>query len=349
MEKKREYYSCITGLRGIACIGIVAYHVCMLCDFQGLWIYDVVLRNFDAFVRLFFIISGFSMMCGYFRKIYYGELSLESFYVRRFAKLLPFFYFSLGVNFCITKFRISPLHLFGTATLLFGLMPTHQTSAVSAAWALGLIFIFYLLFPAFTVAVANRRRALISFAISCGLLISYLCYYGIGVENDYINIIRQSVWFVLGALIYQYREILTGLHKKNPLLYVVVNTGLFAAGILFYFIQKDFGMIVGFSGLMCLCLMDRNLLLNHKLIHKISSLSYEIYLLHVPVFRVIQAILVKRFKMIEMLGTGFFCYLLLFLLTMMAVIPSVLVAKWILSKLKNMHEKLIIQVERRFV
>lgn len=335
MEKRKDYFACVTGMRGIACLGIVAYHVCMLCDFQGTWIFDLVIRNFDAFVRLFFVISGFSMMCGYFRKVYFGELSLEAFYVRRFGKLLPFFYFALIVNICIAKFRISPFNFFGTASLLFGLMPTHQTSVVSAAWALGLIFVFYFIFPAFTVAVATRKRAWVSLAVSIGLLISYLMYYGIGVENDYINILRQSVWFVLGALFYQYRTILKDTYCRYPLVYLMMSFSAFICGIFLYFVQKDLGMGVCFSGLMAYCVTDKSILLQSRAVYKLSSISYEIYLLHVPAFRIVQTIFVKRLKILRLFSNDILEYMCIFILTMAVVIPSVLGANWILGKLKN--------------
>lgn len=84
-------YENLDGLKVIAAFGIVAMHVSSNMGHPlTSEIATNVIGSMTHFVKLFLILSGFGMCCGYYEKFKRGA-SLNAFYSRRFAKNLPFF------------------------------------------------------------------------------------------------------------------------------------------------------------------------------------------------------------------------------------------------------------------
>lgn len=122
MEKK--YYGAIDGLRTIACIGIVMMHIKAnnAYEITG-FVYDTLIASFTNFVFLFMVISAFGMCCGYLDKILNNEISLESFYRKRYSKILPFFTTLVLLDIVISPSKAALIEGFANVTLLFGLFP----------------------------------------------------------------------------------------------------------------------------------------------------------------------------------------------------------------------------------
>lgn len=73
---------------------------------------------------------------------------------------------------------------FADITLLFGFLPkAGNISVIGVNWFLGLIFVFYLVFPFFCVLIENKRRAWIVFVVS--LIYNFVCanYFVVGRSN----------------------------------------------------------------------------------------------------------------------------------------------------------------------
>lgn len=87
-------YGNLDGLRSISAGCIVMMHVYVVGGYNAGGVLDLVFNqvvsSFGLFVRLFFIISGFSMCCGYYEKMKNNQMSLEQFYHRRYKKIFPF-------------------------------------------------------------------------------------------------------------------------------------------------------------------------------------------------------------------------------------------------------------------
>lgn len=211
--KKR--YEGLSALRGLGCIMIVAYHVYVLRGFLGTNpVSDHTVGVGGSFVPMFFMLSAFSCMCGYYDKMVSGTWSaVEEFYLKRIKRLIPTFYLAiilhLIINFCISS-TVNIPSLIGTSSFLFGLMPQYRESMVDAGWALGIEVIFYLGFPAFVIACKSKRRTWLTLAGTLLLLWSYFSYYAAGADpdanNENYNIIRQLIFFVTGALLYHYKD-----------------------------------------------------------------------------------------------------------------------------------------------
>ncbi len=226
MERKR--YDAIDGLRTIACIGILMMHVCAnnKYDISG-FIYDRLIPSFTNFVFLFMIISAFGMCCGYFDKISKNQISLETFYQKRYRKILPFFAFLVLIDIVMAPSKASLIEGFADVTLLFGLFP-NDISVIGVGWFVGLIFAFYLIFPFYCVVIKTKKRAWGFFIIS--LILNYVCgcYFDVGRTN----IVYSLCYFVAGGLLYQYRLKLERFSRNNP----AVCFGAVLATVILYFL-----------------------------------------------------------------------------------------------------------------
>lgn len=58
---------------------------------------------------------------------------------------------------------------FANITLCFGLYPNADITVIGVGWFLGLVFVFYMLFPFFVFLISNRRRAWFALIIAIAL------------------------------------------------------------------------------------------------------------------------------------------------------------------------------------
>ncbi len=116
------------------------------------------------------ILSAFGMCCGYYERFKNKNVNLDSFYERRYIRILPFFailvFIELSYSFLRQHFSLNET-MFGAIkesmanlTLAFGLLPNaHHIGIVGVGWFLGLFFVFYMLFPFFVFLLDNKKRA----------------------------------------------------------------------------------------------------------------------------------------------------------------------------------------------
>lgn len=145
--------------------------------------------------------SAFGMCCGYLDKMLNNQISLESFYAKRYHKILPFFAVLVLLDVVMSPSKGALIEGLADITLLFGLFP-NNISVIGVGWFLGLIFAFYLIFPFYCVLIKSRKRAWIAFGVS--VLMNYIfgLYFGIGRTN----IVYCLPYLIAGGLIYLYRH-----------------------------------------------------------------------------------------------------------------------------------------------
>lgn len=240
MKSTKTRYGAIDGLRTIACFGIVLMHMATNNEYAiNGFIYESVIPAFTNFVFLFMTVSAFGMCCGYYEKMLgknvdgTPQLNLTDFYKKRFMKVLPFFAVLCLLDVAISPSISSIYEAFADITLLFGFM-NKTINVIGVGWFLGLIFVFYLIFPFFCVLIENKLRAWISFGVS--LIYLYVCtaYFSVGRTN----ILYSGCFFIAGGLIYLYRDSLSRIAKEKKwsrwaVLIIVALT------IVFYFAIND--------------------------------------------------------------------------------------------------------------
>lgn len=198
MSTNKDHYESLNGIRGYACFGIVIMHVLANGDYglSGI-VFDKVIPELKDLVFLFMLVSGFATCCGYFERMVNKEISPEQFYKRRYEKIWPFFALLVIADVIMSPSTDSLYEAFADLTLCFGLLPKSGggISVIGVGWFLGVVFVFYLLFPFMCFLLSSKKRAWASLAVS--ITFSYIS--NIYFEAERTNIIFCAPFFIMGG------------------------------------------------------------------------------------------------------------------------------------------------------
>lgn len=335
----------INGLRTIACIGIILMHIKANVNYElDNEVLNMVINSFTQFVYLFMIVSSFSMCCGYYEKIKNNQITMNDFYKKRFKKILPFFAFLVIINTLLERTVTSVYEGFADVTLLFGLLPVNGLSAIGVAWFLGIVFVFYMIFPFFVFLFDNKKRGWEVLIIS--FILNILCKEYFFTENfgliNYAarnNFLYDFVYFAVGGIIYLYKDFINNFISKNKIISLFI-TIVFT--IICYFIPQNniiftIEMLIVFSAWLCIAIgIDNNKILDNRITKFIGGISMEMYLAHMVIFRVIEKLhLTKLFR------NNYISYIVTFCLVIIGVIIFSVVFNKCLEFLKNRKENIL--------
>lgn len=334
-------YDGLLGLRGIGATMIIAYHMYLLNDYVGASAFgDRTVGIGGVFVQLFFMLSSFSLMCGYAEKIKNGDIEWGTFYKNRFIKLAPTFYTALIAHLLLNACAHvkNPIaSIIGTASLLYALMPSNQESIVMAGWALGIEVVFYLFFPAFFEFTKTRVRSLFTLVGSILLYLSYNFYYGVGIENNHINIIYQLFPFALGAFLYHCISCMENINEKAR-----KKIAFFQHVILFllfvgwgYWFQGRLIVCIAFSLVIIRQIMYTDIFTTNRFVMWLGKISYEMYLFHMIVYRILYSLNLNAL-LNERLDSKVLCYIIFFIIEFLL---TILFSSLYRQFLKAMFEK----------
>ena len=310
MEKK-HYYG-IDWLRTMACIGIVMMHIQANNTYHlSGFIAEKMITYFTDFVFLFMTISAFGMCVGYYAKVKSGKVNWVDFYKKRYMKVLPFFAVVVLMDIVFNHDLTSIVEAIPNLTLTRGFFP-NDIEQIGVAWFLGLVFVFYAVFPLFCAMLNTKKSGWFFLLVSLSLNFVVGNFYGVGKTN----IIYSLPFFIAGGLIYLYRD-----KVKNWHIYLLLTV----FSIFIYY-------LIGGNIYACLLVSASFLLLAisigggySRIVSFISGISMEIYLSHMVVFR-----LVEKMGLNRMFGNGWFQYFITVLLVLVgAACFSVVVKKFI--------------------
>lgn len=305
----KDRYDALDGLRVLACVGIVLMHVkanIVVVTSEG-FLMDRIIGFTGDFVLLFMMLSAFSMCCGYYERFRSGGINISDFYKKRYTRVLPFFALLVGLDvvktiveqhFAFTDVLKAELwESFADLTLLFGLAPGNGIDVVGVGWFLGVIFVFYLIYPFFTWLLSNKKMAWVSLVISVVWYYALKCYFGPekGVVTGNSTILGVMPYLLVGGIIYLYRDTIkkttTTTFAKIILLTLTVSYTIC------FFVCPD--MRFEFANLIMYALWTIYAiseissqrtwtLLNNKVMAFLSGISMEIYLCHMFIFRIVE-------------------------------------------------------------
>lgn len=336
----KNRYDSINGLRAIMCIGILVMHVFANTQ-SGLtgYFFENIIPSFNSFVFLFMIISGFGMCCGYYEKIKNNKITPNEFYLKRYKKILPFFALLILFDVLIERSSSSIIEGFADLTLVYGFLPNPKIQVIGVGWTIGVIFAFYILFPFFVFLLDNKKRAWFSLFIS--LIFNFAClYYFFG---DYFvadsfrassNILYCSIYFIIGGIIYLYKENLK-IVKDNKVLYVFC----LLISIIIFLLPVDiisfkwFPMIkesIVYTLWLIIAINTNGKIMNNKFTKFISDISMEIYLCHMVVFRILE-----KMRLIDIFNDGLLSYVTNCILVLIGAITFSIIAKKLIEKING--------------
>ena len=279
-------------------------------------------------VDLFFVLSGYLIASQLFAQLKKGHaLSLRTFFLKRFFRIIPAYLFVVAIYFCFPFFRekeaLPPLWKFLTFTQNFGLY-NKDYGTFSHAWSLCVEehFYFFLPFTILVLQITNRFKNswwILLFLFLIGFGIRLFCWYQF--YAPYVNDANAGAYYgkyiyyptynrldgllvgVAIAAIHIYKSnFWNKLIKYGNLLLVlglVVLTGAyFLCESYSEFNTAVFGypvVALGYGILICGALSPNSVLYKwqSKFTTFIATLSYGTYLTHKGVIHIIQYFAIK--------------------------------------------------------
>lgn len=335
-ENKKEHYGSLDGLRAYAMICIIIMHVRAFLPYH----HAAIIGSFSHFVLLFMMVSAFSMCCGYYERIKEGSISPSSFYKRRYLRILPYFAFlciiELGLHHRIADFY----EFFANMTLCFGLLPNPQIEMMSLGWFLGIVFLFYLLFPFFVFMIDNKRKALVSLVLSLVFAFIAISYFYnppfVEKSPQMHNIIYCMPFFLMGGLIYLERDKITSIGQTHA---TIVTIGTVLLSIAYFVLRTRISNAYAIYGIelfffsiwIVYAISTKDVILNNRATSFLSKISLEMYLAQMFAFRGVQLLHLENY-----FTNDTWLYISVSLLTLAIVIPFTYVTKvFIVDKLVN--------------
>lgn len=297
-------YENIDFLRFLASFGIVMVHVLKNIEFSAMpsniiysYISSVFLMKMEKYVSLFFLISGFSISCGYYNRIKNNDISMNRFYIKRYSRILPLFavivvaeslYLLVSHNMGLSDVFFESI---ADVSLGYAFLPFSSISVVGVGWALGVIFSFYILFPFIVFCTWTKRRSW--FVLLLTILLSYgaRTYFTYKGAFSNCNFVLWSHYFIAGVIIYLYKDSISILLEKEKslcvLLLVVGYVLSFTVSFESVFIENVKNLLAW--SLVLISTLGKNWKITETRVVKVcSQYSFDIYLLHMLVLRLFQ-------------------------------------------------------------
>lgn len=339
VSTKADRYEGIDGLKAYAIIGIALMHVLANGEYGiGGFVFERLIPSFTNLVFLFMMVSGFGMCCGYYQKIVDQKISIEDFYKKRYIKIWPYFALLCALDFVISPSKESLFEVFANLTLCQGLLPNAKISVIGVSWTLAVIFVFYLLFPFFCFLIGNKKRAW-GVAVAA-LVFKWLCgvYFFDGNHivdaisvgfTSRLNIVYDAIYFIAGGLIFLYRKALAEFASRHK---IVAGAILLIATVAYFALGDNTLTMLSFcvAALVYTLGCNRMGILVNPVAKFLGDISFEIYLCHMVIYRVLE-----KLHLVHLFGNG----LLAYIFTAVAVICGSVVfsvcAKWFLNKVET--------------
>lgn len=311
MKNKLDFVDC---LRGYAILGVVFTHATNKVSNLPTWLENIGIQGARG-VQLFFIVSAFTLLYSLHQKYDTNKIGVKDFFIRRFFRIAPTFYFALifysGIDILTFKLGLSEhtnAYSFGSvfAALTFTnlLNINWLYSLVPGGWSISAEMLFYLTVPLIFIYIKNLKNAII--LVLCALIVSFsstqiALKLGIGepsmVRNEFLFhwFPNQLPIFSLGILLFfLLKNRLKGItisKVKGNILIISSIIGITVLSILNgvggdYF-PSHFLFGICFIGLAYgLGTVNKHLLVN-KISKFIGEVSFSMYLIHFFVLDVV--------------------------------------------------------------
>lgn len=335
----KERYEGIDGLKAYAILGIALMHILANGNF-GLtgFIFQKLIPSFTNLVFLFMMVSGFGMCCGYYQKFKDKKISVCEFYTKRYSKIWPYFALLCVLDLVMSPSKNALYEVFANLTLCQGLLPNMNISVIGVSWTLAVIFVFYLLFPFFCYLLENKKRAWLAFV--CTVIYNFVCStYFFNVDHiadratvnfsARTNILYCAVYFITGGLIFLYRKELTEFASKYKML---AGTILLGATIIYFILGGSTFTMLSFcvAALVYTLGCNRGVLVN-PVAKFFGSISFEIYLCHMVIYR-----LIEKLHLVHLFGKSLLAYIFTAIAVICGSVVFSICAKWFLNRIETL-------------
>ena len=297
MQSKKYYREDIQGLRAIAVLGVVLFHI-----------NPASLPGGYIGVDVFFVISGYLIMGFIWRDLLKGEFNLISFYTKRVKRLFPALFTMVIASSIAAYFILMPQETTGFFKSLISTLfyfsnfyfyaesnyfnSAMQFSPLLHTWSLSVEEQFYIFFPIILMLIYTRRKVhlfkiLLALAIISLFLSEVLIYWD--QSFSFFSSPTRFFQFIIGGLV--------SITLQKQIFSKTTNDYLSGVGliiiILCMFLYSDTTSFPGLNALLpsfatALILFSgensryTNIFLSNPLFKLIGNSSYSLYLWHWP-------------------------------------------------------------------
>jgi hypothetical protein len=100
---------------------------------------------------------------------------MNEFYAKRYKRIWPYFALLCLIGLAFDHTIGGVWQTFADLTLCFNLLPNPDIQIFGVGWFLGLVFLFYIMFPFFTFLINSKKRAW--FVLTVAIAFHFIVYY----------------------------------------------------------------------------------------------------------------------------------------------------------------------------
>lgn len=299
-------FRALTGLRGIAALGVALWHLGFLPTLAKRL--DPAVFNGYLFVDLFFVLSGFVLSYVYdTAQSLRNRSAYTEFLVSRLSRIYPMHLVGLLFVALVECMRLfwgwavfhpdaaafsgtnQPKYLLTNLALVQAWGLHHDQTWNGPSWSISAEWACYLLFPWVLAGRRWSRSVTLAWLVAAGLLIPWWLTHRYGrmtVSTDW-GVLRAFCGFSVGCLVQQHRELLLRhmLALARAEFWQVLSLLAFACVMSPHVTDSPIVMV---SALVVLAFsMEEGIiarLVGAEPIHYLGMISYSVYMLHVPLF-----------------------------------------------------------------
>lgn len=301
---QKQKFDSIDIMRGIAILLVILVHTSQYV--QDVKFLLPIAQYGQMGVQLFFIASAFTL-CYTFEFRRKDKEPLKNFYLRRFFRIAPGYYFGILLYFFITDFitygwdsNKEPINILLNILFLNGLFPDANNTVVPGGWSIGTEMVFYLIFPFLYYAIMRIQYKyqytyllLPIFSLVFSFVIQYVIFNLIDSPHlfgnnsfFYFNILNQLPVFCIGiSLFIAFRNDKLMLINKQTcivlfLIFTFISTYLMLHSVDFEFTYVFFPFFSGISFVFVFIILHYHVNSKNLILIKAGELSYSGYLVH---------------------------------------------------------------------
>lgn len=303
MGKERPYIKSLNSIRALGSILVICCHTVELNHTRIGSCMANLIPYFNFAVPFLYVLSGFIISYTY-ANFSFSRDSILNYYLRRFFRIGPLFYFMLLVIYCFLKilnpnFSFSLSDLLINVTFTFGLVPGKNESLVWAGWSVGVEVIFYIIFPLILVVHHSKTFCFISMVFSFYISkLVFSSFLSLG-SFAHTNILNQMPFFIAGIFAYRVWE------EDNFKISVSKGVSFYCSALILglclwylpftnhnFSVQGINGLLWGLtftSLILALCYWPHRLSTN-RVVYFLGNISYSLYLIHVLVISILSVL-----------------------------------------------------------
>ena len=319
----QKFYG-LDNLRAFAIIMVFLFHYPRWFEHPA-WFPDVLKFGWTG-VDLFFVLSGFLIASQLFAQIKHeGTFSMKDFYIKRFFRIIPIYYFVLAMYFLFPVLSgnqlLPPIWKFLTFTHNLGFTDFDTHRSFGVVWSLCVEEHFYLLLPVTLLLLLKegwlkKAGVLLVILFIAGFLIRLYSWFNVyipqsnGIENRalwietiyYPTYCRLDGLLVGVAIAALYNNLPSPFSRLSKYANGIIAFGLLILTISYFLFNNSIGfgrsifsfpmVSIGFGCLVLGAIMPTSFLYKWKsaVLTKIAELSYALYLIHMAVILLTQKI-----------------------------------------------------------